>query len=148
MKPRATFTAEIADRILNGLASGQGLRALCRGPDMPTRPSVLRWLATRPDFARLAAHARQIGGLTGPGRPSGHNAPVVDHIYDRLCAGEPLRTLCRDPAMPSRSTVHTWSHRHPATADALTLARDIADWAAAERQWEAWGEGPESPLNK
>ena len=39
MKPRATFTHQIAVRILNGLASGQGLRAICRGADMPTRPS-------------------------------------------------------------------------------------------------------------
>ena len=73
MKPRATFSPRIAVRILNGLANGQGLRA-----------------------------------------------------------------ICRDPAMPSRSTVHTWSRRHPATADTLTLARDIAEWPAAERQWEAW----------
>ena len=149
MKPRATFTPQIAVRILNGLASGQGLRAICRGADMPTRPSVMRWLASRPDFARLAAEARAVGGLSGPGRPSGHSADLIDQIYDRLCAGEPLRTLCRDPAMPARSTVHTWSRRHPATADALILARDIAQWAAAEQQWAAWqAQDPQSPLSK
>lgn len=139
MKPRATFTPAIADRILTGLSRGAGLRALCRGPDMPTRPTVMRWLNTHPEFATMAAYARQLGGLTGPGRPSGHTADLVDHIYDRLCAGEPLRSICRDVALPSRSTIHTWTHCHPTTAAAIALAQDIAAWAQAEARWLAWG---------
>lgn len=141
MKPRTPFTPAIAGRILTGLSNGHGLRAQCRGPDMPTRPTVMRWLNTYPEFAMFAARARQLGGLTGPGRPSGHNIDLVEHIYERLCAGEPLRTLCRDPALPSRSTIHNWTHHHPETAKAIALAHGIAAWAAAERQWEAWGAG-------
>ena len=65
MKPRATFTPAIAERILTGLSQGYGLRALCRSPDMPTRPTVMRWLNTHPAFAMFAARARELGGLTG-----------------------------------------------------------------------------------
>jgi len=136
VKPRVTFSDEIARRILAGLEAGRGLRAICREPGMPTRPSVMRWLAGRPDFAELAQFARYLGGLDGSGLPCRLRNGLGDRIFDRLCAGEPLRTLCRDPAMPSRSTVHAWVRRYPEFADAIDLARDIASWGAATAKWE------------
>ena len=60
---------------------------------------------------------------------------------DRLVAGEPLRTICRDPDMPSRSTVHTWMRLNPEWAQAMACARDLASWAAADAQMAAWGYG-------
>jgi hypothetical protein len=137
MKPRAPFSPEIAVSLLNGLAAGRGLRALCRGPDMPTRPTVMRWLKQHPAFADLVREARFAGGLTLAGRPSGHSAPLVAHIYDRMSRGEPLSRICADPALPSRSTIHNWTHRAPATARALDMARENAAWARADAWWEA-----------
>lgn len=142
MKPRVPYTPDIAVHLLNGLAQGHGLRALCRGPGMPTRPTVMRWLKQHAEFGRLAATARAAGGIDGPGRPCGYSDAVIDRIYQRLCQGEVLRGVCRDPALPSRNTIHTWARRRPDIADALNLARDIADWAAADRQWVALG-GPD-----
>lgn len=144
VKPRVTFSDEIARRILAGLEQGRGLRAICREPGMPTRASVMRWFLERPGFAELAHFARYLGGLDGAGLPCRLRNGLGDRIFDRLCAGEPLRTLCRDPAMPSRSTVHAWVRRYPEFADAVALARDIASWEAANAKWKAvraslWG---------
>ena len=139
MKPRVPYSADIAARLLNGLSAGQGLRALCRGPGMPTRPTVMRWLKQHPDFASLVAEARVEGNLVFAGRPCGYSARLVAHIYDRLSLGEPLRDICSEPALPSRSTIHNWAHRHPSTANALDLARENAAWTLAEQRWEACG---------
>lgn len=139
MKPRAPFRPEIAVRLLAGLAAGHGLRALCRGPDMPTRPTVMRWLKRHPEFARLIQEARIEGGLAFAGRPCGHSARVMARIYDRMSRGETLRDVCADPDLPSRSTIHNWAHRQPATADLLDLARENAAWARADDYWDACG---------
>lgn len=138
-KPRVPFSAEIAWRIWRGLNEGQGLRRLCRQPGMPTRATVMRWLRERPDFAATAQALRRMGGLDGVGLPSGFRNGIGDVILDRLVAGEPLRTICRDPDMPSRSTVHTWMRLNPEWAQAMACARDLASWAAADAQMSAWG---------
>jgi hypothetical protein len=138
-KPYVPYCPEVAERILFGLALGKGLRAICRGPRMPTRPTVMRWLRERPDFAHSAAEARRHGGLAAPGRPSLASRPLVDRIYLRLCHGEPLRTLCRDPALPSRSTVQSWARRRADVAHALELGRQIARETRVEARMEALG---------
>jgi hypothetical protein len=138
-KPRAAYAADIAVFILNGLAQGHGLRALCRGPGMPTRPTVMRWLRERPDFAALAHYAREAGGLDQPGRPSRHSPAIVDEIYMRLSHGEPLRTICRDASLPSRSTVQAWAARRPDVARALDLGHDNAAWLESDRRLDQLG---------
>jgi hypothetical protein len=139
-KPRAPFSEAIAVRLLDGLAAGRGLRRLCREPGMPTRATVLRWQARWPEFHRMAAAARLLGGLLDArGRPSGLTPEIADEIYLRLSHGEPLRTLCRHPHLPSRSTVHAWAQRHPDIARILDLARDNARWSEADRRVEALG---------
>ena len=139
-KPRAPFSEDIAVRLLDGLTAGRGLRRICREPGMPTRATVLRWQAQWPDFHRLAAAARLIGGLLdAPGRPSGLTPDIADEIYMRLSHGEPLRTICRDPRLPSRSTVQAWAHRHPDIARLLDLGRDNAAWTRADAVFDALG---------
>lgn len=136
MKPRVPYSDALADRILDGLAAGQGLRALCAQPDMPTRPTVMRWFREKPEFADAAAYCRKLGGLDRPGRPCGHTPALIDEIYLRLCEGEPLRTICRDPHLPSRSTMHTWMRRRLCVAHAVDLGRDNAIWLESERRWD------------
>jgi len=138
-KPRVPFSPEIVERLWLGLEAGHGLRRLCRQPGMPTRATVMRWLKEKPEFAENIWLARYMGGLDGVGLPSGCRNGIGDRLFDRLAAGEPLRTICRDPTMPSRSTVHTWMRRYPEMADGVKLAREIAGWAKTERQWAAWG---------
>lgn len=139
-KPYVPFAEPVAYRIIAGLASGRGLRAICRGADMPTRPTVMRWLKERPGFAHDVAAARAYGGLDRPGRPSLYGEALMEAIYMRLCAGEPLRTICRDPRMPGRSTVQGWAKHRAKAARLLALGHDVGRHMAAERQWLAWGE--------
>ncbi|TBR25447.1 hypothetical protein EPO15_02205 [bacterium] len=57
----------------------------------------------------------------------------------RLSHGEPLRTICRDPHLPSRSTVQAWAHRHAHVARLLDLGRDNAARTRADAVFEALG---------
>jgi hypothetical protein len=52
------FDEEIADKILDQLANGTSLRAICLQDDMPDGFIVRKWLARNPDFARQYAYAR------------------------------------------------------------------------------------------
>ncbi len=42
------------------------------------------------------------------GRPSLFSQELANAILDRLCEGESLRSVCRDPDMPGLSTVVRW----------------------------------------
>ena len=52
-------------------------------------------------------------------------------ICDRIGAGESLRSVCRDPEMPSKTTVMRWLHDKPALRDQYASARDdlLDHWA-------------------
>ena len=52
------FSEELADRILERIADGDGLRRICAADDMPARSTVFKWLAERPEFSDRYAHAR------------------------------------------------------------------------------------------
>ena len=57
----------------------------------------------------------------------------------RLSHGEPLRTVCRDPHLPSRSTVQAWAQRRPDVARLLDLGRNNAASARADALFKALG---------
>jgi len=42
------------------------------------------------------------------GRPSSYTPELVESICERLAEGESLRSICRDEAMPDRTTVTRW----------------------------------------
>jgi hypothetical protein len=116
-KPRVPFCPEVADRICDALRSGQGLRRLCREPGMPTRATIMRWLKEKPRFAEDVGLSRWCSGLdggSGMGRPSGYSREAHDALAEALVSGVPLRTVCRDPAFPSReaggvgATISAW----------------------------------------
>ncbi len=44
----------------------------------------------------------------GRGRPTRYTADTASTICSRLAGGESLRSICRDAAMPSLSTVMGW----------------------------------------
>lgn len=43
-----------------------------------------------------------------PGRPSIRSRRIENAICRRIALGEPLRWICKDKAMPARSTVYRW----------------------------------------
>jgi hypothetical protein len=59
------------------------------------------------------AMATKISAKTGPvgGRPSIYTAEIAEAICERLAAGESLKSICRDDAMPAESTVRNWAQQ-------------------------------------
>lgn len=54
-------TAEVEQRIIEGLSDGVSLRKLCREDGMPAWRTVYDWLAADPAFAAAVGHARDLG---------------------------------------------------------------------------------------
>lgn len=65
------------------------------------------------------------------GRPSGYTQETADIICHRMAEGESLREVCRDPAMPSTSTVMRWAIAVEAFREQYTRAREalLEHWA-------------------
>lgn len=73
------------------------------------------------------------------GRPSVYTQEVADLICARISEGESLRTICKDDALPTRSTVHLWvvqdregfsdQYARARQAQAYKWAEDILDIA-------------------
>jgi len=59
------------------------------------------------------------------GRPSDFSQEIADTVCLRLADGQTLREICRDEAMPARSTIHLWLLQHEAFSDQYARARDI-----------------------
>jgi hypothetical protein len=59
MSRPSLYCNELAETICDRLAGGESLVQICKGDDMPHRSTVLRWMASRPDFAAMCYRARQ-----------------------------------------------------------------------------------------
>lgn len=67
------------------------------------------------------------------GRPSAFTQKTADAICARIADGESLRQICRDAAMPDKSTVMRWLDAHAAFRDQYARARELqADHFADE----------------
>src|SRR6516165_11922711 len=55
----SSYTFEVSEEICQQMAEGKGLRAICSQPDMPSRPTVLRWLQDNAGFRDRYAQARE-----------------------------------------------------------------------------------------
>lgn len=58
------------------------------------------------------------------GRPTLFTQELFDAICGRIAAGESLRSVCRDEAMPAHSTFLLWTSRDEALSDQYAQARD------------------------
>lgn len=52
-------TQKLADSICSQLADGKSLRSICAGKTMPSKSSVMRWLASNEQFRDQYARARE-----------------------------------------------------------------------------------------
>jgi hypothetical protein len=67
------------------------------------------------------------------GRPTDYSPDITALICERLGLGESLREICRDEAMPDKSTVMRWLARHQEFRDQYACAREAqADYYAEE----------------
>jgi hypothetical protein len=114
-------------RICRRVAAGELLCQVLREEGMPTQQAVAKWEKERPRFRRALFEARAKGGRPkgSRGAASGYNEGIAREICERLCEGETLLSICRDPTMPSRSTVHYWRRQFQRFADEMRRAREI-----------------------
>lgn len=61
MKPIYSYDEAMALHILTRLQEGKSLRSICKGPGMPSAPSVRAWVLADPVFAERYARARAEG---------------------------------------------------------------------------------------
>lgn len=54
------YSAEIATLICTRLGLGESLREICRDDDMPSKSTVMRWLASNSEFRDQYACAREV----------------------------------------------------------------------------------------
>ena len=103
------YTAAIADRILTEMTRDRPLGAICRDPGMPPIRTVYQWI--RDDREGFAARFRACRQATGAkvGRPTAYRPERADHIAGGLIGGRSLKDVCRDPGMPTPTTVCNWA---------------------------------------
>jgi len=136
-RPAAKFTAALGRAICARVASGESQMALCAEAGMPSRATLRRWVQAMPKFAAELQAAREAGGVARTnGRLSTFCQATADEIFRRLAEGEPLISICADPAMPCFSTVYYWRKQFPDFAAAMRTAREIQAERFCETGWE------------
>lgn len=58
------------------------------------------------------------------GRPHGYSEEVASAILERIAEGESLNKICKDDAMPSKSTVFKWLGEISGFSDRYARARE------------------------
>ena len=131
------WAPELAARICERVARGELLYAVCREAGMPTPQSVARWAREREDFGEELRLARLCGGrpLHGGGVWT-YCQETGEEIFDRVCEGESLTSIGRDPTMPSLATIFHWRKRFAEFEDAMQLAMRIRAERFCDLGWE------------
>ncbi len=58
-----------------------------------------------------------------PGRPTIRTRAIEDKIYERIASGQTLRLICKDNAMPARSTIYRWLAKDAVRAKCVEIIR-------------------------
>ena len=124
--PRVGYSARLARAICARVAEGESVSAICETPGMPPNQAVSRWIRQYPRFAALMAKARAAGGVRARSQQLSTYDPVTAAvILERICAGETLAAICRNPGLPGFSSVYRWRRMFPEFASALKVAREV-----------------------
>lgn len=73
------------------------------------------------------------GGMKKRGRKSTYTKVAAAEICDRLAAGEPMRSICRDEHMPQWQTVYRWMANNEEFSNRIARARELGFDAIAEQ---------------
>jgi hypothetical protein len=132
------WSEALGRRICARVAAGEVLYAVLRGEGMPSAQSVAVWARARADFAEALMEARRAGGR--PARGGGgvwtYCEETAHAIFERLCEGESLTAIGRDPTMPSLSTIFYWRRRIPEFAETVRVAKEIQAERFCDLGWE------------
>lgn len=133
------FSAELGRAICRRVAAGETIQRICSDEGMPNRGTVTAWAKAHGRFGRALARAQTLGGWDherGGGRRSSYCEATAMEIFARLSLGEPMTTICRDPTMPSQSTVALWRARYPEFAERVARARGVQAEQFCDLGWE------------
>jgi hypothetical protein len=104
---------------------------------MPHRATLARWAQEKPRFAEELAKARTAGGRLARSRQlSTYCAATAHEICERMCEGESLVAICRDPTMPAFGTVYRWRRAFPEFAAMMREAREVQADRFCDLGWE------------
>ncbi len=135
----ARYSAEIAQRILDGLMSGHSLRKACQDAGV-SHTTVLQWVQEdRDGFAARYAQARQTGG--GPTTcPTCYTAGIAERILQQMSDGRTVVEISSDPGMPSASTVRQWvaEDRDGFAARYRRMREIVGNRAGRPTRYEDW----------
>jgi transposase-like protein len=125
---QSSYTAELAQQVLDQLSSGRSLRAVCRDHGMPSLNTVLKWARDdREGFAARYREALRLGNAPR-GRPSLYTEEIADRILGELLNGRRVCEICAEPGMPSAGTVKLWVFEdRNGFAACYRRARDIGE---------------------
>ncbi|MFZ5718932.1 MAG: hypothetical protein ACOY5Y_05620 [Pseudomonadota bacterium] len=132
------YSEALAERLCARVAAGEMFYVVCREPGMPTPQSVGRWARERPDFGARFRAARRAGGRPedAGGGVWSYCPEAADEIFERLCEGESLTGVARDPEMPSLSTIFNWRRKFPEFEETVQLAMRIRAERFCDLGWE------------
>jgi len=132
------YSDALAERLCARIAAGELFYAVCREPGMPTPQSVGRWMRERPEFGERFRAARKAGGRPewGGGGVWTYCEATADEIFERLCAGESLTQIGKDPAMPTLSTIAYWRRHIPGFEADVQLGMRIRAERFCDFGWE------------
>lgn len=132
------YSPELVARLCERLAAGEMLYRICREADMPTPEGLAKWMKDKPDVREAVTLARDAGGrpLGQRGPASTYSEAVAGEIFERLCEGESLCAIGRDPTMPSISTIFRWRRRRADFEDAIQDGRQIQGEMFCDLGWE------------
>jgi hypothetical protein len=91
--------------ILERVAKGERLKAICAEPFMPCRESVTGWARADPAFAQAYATAKAQGAHRRVWR---YDPPTAKAIIARLAAGETIAQALKNPGAPSWRVFRYW----------------------------------------
>jgi terminase small subunit-like protein len=117
------FDAVRAEALLVKVRLGEAVKDLVKRPEGPKRLLLNRWRRERPDFdADLKAAVWSARCFHGRRKGWPYDEAAADRIILRLCKGETMPQIMRDPAMPGKDALIRWRRDRPEFAGALKLA--------------------------
>jgi hypothetical protein len=99
------YPPQVRALIVERLAAGETLKAVCAQPSMPCQESVNGWMRRDPGFAAEVALARRRGEHR---RRFACDEAVARSVLARIAAGERIGAVLAEPGTPSRATWRYW----------------------------------------
>lgn len=145
MRP-STYTPELAAKLCARIMDGETTSGVCRRRGMPSRVTVWRWLADRPEFQQMYETAKQHRNeaVAAEGRrdPSlggwavQYSPAIAEEVCARVAAGATMRQAAAGPDMPADRTIYSWLREREDFARMFATACEQRADALAEEMLE------------